>query len=411
MLRWLTINLRTFLLAFALAIAVWVTAVISADPDETQIYPTAVPIQYIGQSSSLIISGTIPKQVQLELRAPRSIWEKMNSGEASVEAFVDLTGMEEGKHVVTIQIQIGIKPVRIISVTPQTFEINLENLVTTTFPIVLTTLGEPAIGYTLDSTTLDPVFAVVSGPASAMEQVKQVSATLDVTDSRQEIETSLTLNALDQDQARVNNVTISPEKVSVKLTLVQQGGYRDLAVKVVTTGQLSSGYRLKNIVASPLIVTVFSDNIALIDSLPGYVETKPLDLSGASGNINANLSLSLPSGVQLIGDQTVAVQIEIVPIEGSLTVSYRPVELIGLADGLKASLSPNTVDVILSGPLPALNALLGTDVHVQIDLTGLSVGTYQLTPTISIANTDVAVQSIQPAKVEIIITSLATPTP
>ncbi len=411
MLRWLTINLRTFLLALALALAVWVTAVIAADPDETQVYPQPIAIQYSGLDPSLIISGTVPKTVQVELRAPRSIWEKLNAGEATVEAVVDLSGLGIGSHPMNVQIHIGTKPVRVVSVTPEKIDVTLETLVSVTLPIELNVIGEPAIGYSIESTTLDPIYAVVSGPESVMARVHQLSATLDVTDARQGMETSLQLTALDSNQNTVSNVSVSPELVKVNLTLVQMGGYRDLAVKVVTIGQLSSGYRLINITASPLIVTVFSDNVALISALPGYVETSPLDLTNASGNINTNLALALPAGVSLVGDQTVAVQIEIVPIEGSLKVSYRPVEVVGLTSGLKAQLSPTTVDVILSGPLPALNSLLVTDVHVRIDLTGLGVGTYQLTPTVTITNPGVVVQSILPAKVEVVITSSTIPTP
>ncbi len=45
MFRWLATNFRTFLLAFALALVVWVTAVTSANPDETQVYPNPIPIE------------------------------------------------------------------------------------------------------------------------------------------------------------------------------------------------------------------------------------------------------------------------------------------------------------------------------------------------------------------------------
>lgn len=70
MFRWLATNLRTFLLAFALALAVWVTAVTSANPDETQAYPKPILIEYIGQDPSLIMSDTVPREVQITLRAP-----------------------------------------------------------------------------------------------------------------------------------------------------------------------------------------------------------------------------------------------------------------------------------------------------------------------------------------------------
>ena len=133
------------------------------------------------------------------------------------------------------------------------------------------------------------------------------------------------------------------------------------------------------------------------------METAPLDLNGASNNIGTRLALNVPEGVLLIGDQTVSVQIDIAPIEDSRPVAFRQVEVIGLTPGLKAQLSPTTVDVILAGPLPVLNSLQLTDVHVRVDLTGLTIGTYQLTPVVIVVQQGVTVQSILPGTVEIII--------
>ena len=132
------------------------------------------------------------------------------------------------------------------------------------------------------------------------------------------------------------------------------------------------------------------------------MQTTQLDLSGASKNIETNLSLDLPDGVLLIGDQTVAVQIEVVPIEDSRPIAFRQVEVVGLSPGLQAQLSPTTVDVILAGPLPVLNSLEPSDVHIRIDLTGKTVGTYQLTPAIILPD-GVTLQSILPGTVEVII--------
>ncbi len=138
-------------------------------------------------------------------------------------------------------------------------------------------------------------------------------------------------SAVTESGSAVEGISVQPDSIQVSLPIAQQGGYRDLAVKVMITGKLASGYRLNNITASPLTVTVYSEDIPLIESLPGYVETATLDLSGASSNIDTQLSLNLPSGVLLIGDQTVSVQIEIVPIEDSRPVAFRQVEVIGLS--------------------------------------------------------------------------------
>jgi YbbR domain-containing protein len=415
MLRWLTTNLRTFLLAFALALAVWVTAVTAANPDVTQVYPDSIPIEFIGQDPSLVMTGTVPRDVQVSLRAPRSIWDTMLSDTASIRAVVDLTGLKAGTQAVEVQVQITSRPVRLISVTPQTFDLSLEKLVTITLPIELALTGEPAIGYKTGEVVIDPAEAVVSGPESFVAQVKHVRATLDLTNARQSIGTSLPIRAVNEGGLKVDGVSLQPSDTQVSLPIVQQGGYRDLAVKVMITGKLAGGYRLKNITAAPLTVTVYSEDLPLIESLPGYVQTTPLDLSGASDNIETNLPLDLPSGVLLVGDQTVSVQIEVVPIEDSRQVSFRQVEVVGLSRGLRTQLSPATVDVILAGPLPVLNSLLPSDVHVRIDLTDLTIGTYQLTPAVIVAGQGVTVQSILPGTVEVIITkdtgSTLTPTP
>jgi YbbR domain-containing protein len=411
MLRRLARNLPTFFLAFILALAVWVMAVIATDPDVTQSYPTPISIEFVGQDPSLIMTGTVTRQVQVTLRAPRSIWNQFTSGKASIRAVADLTGLGSGTHAVEVQVQIATRLVRIISVTPQTLKLSLEPLVTQTLPIELTLTGEPAIGYKIGAIVLDPAEAVISGPESIVTQAKHVQAILDVTNARQSIETTRPISVITENGAALSGITIHPDSVKVDLPLAQQGGYRDLAVKAVTVGNPASGYWVKNVTASLPVVTVYSGNLSLIESLPGYVETMPLDLSGASDNIETKLALNLPSGVTLIGDQTVSVQVEIVPIEGSRPVAFLPVEVIGLAAGLKSQLSPTTVDVILSGPLSVLESLSSSDVHVKLDLTGLTSGTYQLTPTVTVDKQGVTVQSILPGTVEVILTKEATPTP
>jgi YbbR domain-containing protein len=412
MLRWLATNIRTFLLAFALALVVWVTAVTAANPDETQVYPNPIPIEIIGQEPGLIITGkTVPQQVELTLRAPHSVWQSLLTSGTSVRALVDLTGLGSGTYTVNVQMQIDARPVRILSVTPQTFNLSLEPQVTRSLTIHMTLAGNPAIGYQVGEAILDPAVVVISGAESLVSQIDHIQATLDLNDARQNISISIPLQVLDVNDKEISGVTVLPENVQVSLPIIQQGGYRDLAVKVLTVGNPASGYSLTSVAAFPPIVTVYSANSDIIDSMPGYVETSSLDLSGAKEDIEKQLGILLPPGVTLIGEQSVMVTVGIAPIESSRTISYRPVEMIGLATGLVPHLSPQTVDIILSGPLPVLDSLEISDVNVQVDLTGLTPGTYQLTPRVSIVQQNVKVESILPGTVEVIITSALTPTP
>jgi Uncharacterized protein conserved in bacteria len=415
MFRWLATNFRTFLLAFVLAVAVWVTAVTSANPDETQLFPRPIPIEFIGQDPGMILtSGAVPHQVEVTLRAPRSVWDSLIAGDATIRAVVDLTGLGTGTHLVNVQVQIGISPVLITSVTPRTFDLSLEPQVTRSLPIDLTLTGNPAIGFEVGTAALNPAEVVITGAESLVSKIDHIKAKLDLTNARQNITTSITLLVEDVYGNEVSGVAVLPDTVQVSLPIIQQGGYRDMAVKVMTVGNPASGYSLTSVASIPPIVTVYSANSAIIDSMPGYVETSSLDLSGAQADIQKQLGIILPPGVTLIGDQFVMVKVGIAPIESSLPLAYLPVEMVGLATGLQAHLSPITVDIILSGPLPVLDSLTpSSDVHVQVDLTGLLPGTYQLTPKVTLLQQNLIVESILPGTVEVVIAKkgAATPTP
>ncbi len=413
MIRWLATNLRTFLWAFIMALAVWVAAVSAADPDEVRAFPNPIPVEIIGQDPSLVITSDVPKQVELTLRAPKSVWERLLNTENAVRAVLDLSGLSAGVHSFEIQIQVSIHPVRILSTTPRTATVNLEPLATRTLPIELRIAGEPAIGYQAGNPEVEPKEIVISGPQSQVDRVVQVRVPINLAGVRENIEQAVTVQPLDENNQIVSGLGLNPAEVFVELPISQQGGYRDLAVKVVVRGQVASGYRLTNISVFPPVVTVFSADPALVNSLPGVLETQPLDLENANDELITRLGINLPEGVSLVGNQTVMVQVNVSPIQSSLTLSNKTIEVEGLPEGWFAQIAPNNVDVILSGPLPLLDILSLQEVRVIIDVTNLEEGTYQLVPEVEILVSDIVVESILPGTVEVVLSKspLQTPMP
>ena len=413
MIRWLGTNLRTFLWAFVMALAVWVAAVTAADPDEVRPYPDPIPIEIVGQDPSLVITGDIPQQVELTLRAPQSVWEKMLTEGSDIRAILDLSGLSDGVHTLEIQIQIPTRPVRIESAMPRTATVTLEPLDTQTFPIDLSISGEPAIGYQAGDPSLEPNEVVVSGPQSQVKQVAQVRALINLAGARESVDQTVSVQAVDENNQVVVGLGINPAETLLKIPVSQQGGYRDLAVKVVVQGQVASGYRLANITVFPPVVTVYSGDPTLVNSLPGVLETQPLDLEDANDELTTRLGINLPEGVSLVGEQTVLVRVNVSPIQSSLTISNKAIEIEGLPAGWYAQPAPDNVDVILSGPLPLLDTLSPQEVRVIVDVTDLDEGAHQLTPKIDVLVSDINVESILPGTVEVVISKFPflTPTP
>jgi len=403
-------NLRTFLWAFMLALAVWVAAVTAADPDKVRTLATPIQVEVVGQGSGLVISTDFPHQVEVTLRAPASVWKRIDADPASVSASLDLSGLSSGQHSVNIQIRINQRPVRIVSASPSTVNLTLEPLATRTLTIGLSVTGQPAVGYQAGTADLQPLKVVVAGAESQVQKVARARVSISLEGIREGIDQSMPIEILDQNGQALQGLSVSPQSVKISLPVSQQGGYRDLAVKVVVHGQVASGYRLANISVFPPVVTVYSSDPQVVAALPGVVETTGLDLQNASDNITTRLDLNLPAGVSVVGEQTVLIQAGISPIESSLTLSNEIVQVVGLPAGLTVQVLLATVDVIVSGPLPLLDTLTRQDIRVTVDLTGLTVGTHQLTPKVEILIGDVIVESILPGTIEVTL-SYATGTP
>ena len=408
--KWLLRNLGALALALVLAVTVWVSAVTGADPDEVRPFPRAIPLEITGQDPGLVIIGDVPQSINVTLRAPRSIWDKLSTADSPVRAVIDLAGLSAGEHNLEVQIQIRVAPVRVISVSPQSIGLHLETLASKTFPINLAIRGEVAVGFKAGAPEMDMSQITLSGPAPLIAQVTRIQADLSIAGLRQDVQASFPLHILDVNNAAISGLTLNPESVQVHIPIIQQGGYRDIAVKVVVHGQVAGGYRLTNISVFPPILTVYSKEPKLVNDLPGFVETEPLNLDGASDDTDTHLGLHLPDGISVVGDQTVQVRVGIAAIEGSLSLNNMKVEVIGLANDLDALISPETVDVILTGPLPLLDKLSVGDVKIVVDVTGLEAGLHQLTPQAQIIINHVQVQSINPATIEVTISPNGKPT-
>ena len=410
MFRWISANYKTFLWAFALSIAVWISAVTSADPNETRTLANPVLIEIIGQSSNLVLGSDIPDEVEVTLRAPRSVWDLIEADPQLVKAILDISSLSSGEHTSDLQIQVDARPVQIVSVAPKTITFNLEPLTTKTVDIDLSIAGEVAVGYQVGQSSLEPNQISIAGAQSQVELVKRVRVAVDLNGIRENFDQAMKVEVLDEHGQIVEGLTITPDSVNVFLPVTQQGGYRDVAIKINVIGRVASGYRLTDLSVFPPIVTVFSTNPELVANLPGVIETQPLDLQNAQDDINTRLSLILPEGVSVIGEQTVLVQAGVLPIEGSVTLANEIIGIVGLENGLTAVVSPLSVDVILSGPLPLLDTLTRQSVRAIVDLTGLSAGTYQIQPKVEILISNIVVESILPNAVEVVI-RLITPSP
>ncbi len=398
-LQWIRENLASLVLSILLALVIWVSAVTSANPNVEA--DLAVPLVVKGMASDITLITEVPANVNLTVLAPESVIEAVQQ-ENIITAQVDLTDLDAGTYrfPVLINIPEEIRPIRVIEQTPTQLQLALGQLISTEKNIKIDVEGEPAVGYKIGSLEWDRSSVTISGREDLIQQVDSVIATLDISDASENVTRELTLVAQDEMGNPVTNIDLSPETVRVNQVIDLQGGYRNVAVNVVTQGLVEPGYRFTSITPAPPTVMVFSENPQLVEQLPGYINTNPLDLTGVDGYLETILELDLPDGVTVVGDPTVLVQVNITPLETNISVS-REIEVIGLLPGLSAEVSPPQVSVRVSGPVPVLDNLTERDIRVIVDLTNIDVGVHTVEPTVEILPSEVELEDISPVEVEV----------
>lgn len=402
----------TFLTALILAITVWIIAVTASDPAENRTYPRNVSIEIVGQDTNLVMTSDLPSNVAIVLNTPQTVWEKIINTQSPVRAVLDLSGLQPGTHMLELQIQVSVRPVKVVSYSPRTVSVTLESLSSKVIPLSLDIRGEPAIGYQVEEPVVDVKQITVTGPISQVERVAEVRATLDINQAYEDISRMINVVAYDKNEMVINDVTLTPDRVDMFLEINQRYGYRNVIVSVTLEGQVADGYRLTNISVIPLAVTVYSSNPQIVNDLPGYVQTMPLNLEGMKDDIDVSLLLDLPEGILVVGDnRTVLVRVSIAAVQTSMPIANIPIEVIGLPENLKAVLAPEMLTILISGPLPILDGIKPEDIRVILDLTDYEVGTYQLEPVVELPSEEITVDSIQPGLIDIEVIIAPTPTP
>jgi YbbR domain-containing protein len=389
-------NIATILTALVLAIIVWVSSVVSADPNVNAEFLNPIQVQIVGLAEDQTIVGDIQDTVYVNLGAPQSIWNQLNVNSEYVTATVDVSDLGTGEYFLPVEIEVGLFPVRVISVNPSEVKIQVENIVSVEKAVHAVTVGELATGYQADELSHEDLWTNISGPESVVAKVDQVVAVIDISGLRETVNQEVTLRVLDEDGLEIRGLDITPATTTVTQEISQSGGYRDVTVSLDLVGKLETGYKLTNHAVTPSLVTLFSSDPSIVASMPGFVRTEEIDISGLTEDIEIQVLLVLPEGVSLESEEkTVLVQIGVSAIESSATIEV-PINVIGLISGLEVILPYEEMELLISGPIPVLDTLIADDILLVLDLTGYSKGVYLVTPQVESLPDDLIVDTIIP---------------
>lgn len=405
--RWVN-DLGLILLALALALIVWIVAVQEENPIETREFDEAIPISIENQpAGTTFLPDGFDESVYLTIRAPRSSLDDLRVDTFS--AWIDLQDHQAGKYQVPVQAECLDGNVRIIELRPANVLVNLRDEVTRTVPVEVRLFGSPAVGYEFRPWQVTPSEVTVIGPASVVDESAKATVNLDLRDRRESFSGERQLDIRDADDEIIGFVRTQPATVQVIVPVIQKLDFTEVAVRAVTNGNVAPGYWVQGVTVEPSIITLSGDP-SVLREIGGFVDTLPLDISGATGEIVERMPLDLPEQVSPVGVEGVKITVQIAAQQGNVNLLREPI-VRGLSTNLEATVAPKEVAITLTGPLPRIRSLTDEDVFVYADLVDRGVGTHRIELT-SLVPEGLQVITILPEAVEVQIRRvLPTPTP
>lgn len=402
-------NLAWLFASLILALGVWVTASIQADPISQQTF-NAVAVQ-LDVPEGLIVTNAPRLSVRVLVRAQRSVLTLLTAEDVVVTA--DLDGRTSGTHTIPLSVSVNRPGVLGADTQPTQITLSLEAIRAEQKPIRLVINQPPPIDYTYETPTASALQVAVSGALSHVESVAEVRGELDLSNARANFSGDVALVAFDANGRRVSEVTLEPRTVSVEVSVYPRDDVRQLSVRpTLLLETLQEDYLLSSISYEPQTVFV-SGGKGELALLGATVETAPISLEGRTTTFSVDVPLILPANMLLLTEaNSVRVTIGISAQTTVRQLDNIPIEIIGLPASSTASLAPSALSVVLSGPITVLDTLTEQDIQAVVDLNNLRSGSQEVVPRIFVRRADVTLGSITSLPSAVTVTlNMPTPTP
>lgn len=399
-----TLGVR-FLLALAISITLWILFTWEQNPVREDFFDAEIPVETSRLGDGLVVSRIAPHTVRLRIAAPRDIWESLTTDNFRI--VVDLYAVGGGLHELPLETERSDSRIRIIAAEPDTVTVALEQRMEKEVPVRVDLAGSPLPGYQFQTPELLPDIVKVIGPASKVELVDAAWVDVEIGNAQSTVNVTQRATPRDAQGEDVSGVQLDPSVVQVTVPIEVVTTYKDVPIRVRVEGQPESGYWISRYFAQPASATLMGSPEEL-DGID-FVFTETIPVSGATQTFATTIDLARPPGIDITSSDEVTVFVEVLPILASVEIEV-PVTHVNLQPGMEVTVEPATVAVTLSGPAPALRVLQRSSVIVSLNLSGVSPGTYALTPDVS-TPPQLTVESIDPPQLRVVVSPTPTPVP
>ncbi len=388
------------ILAFVIAIVLWTYVMDEVNPEWPTEYKN-IKVTF-SNTDALEKQGLVvmePNEVTISVKITGRRSDMTNFLSESIKAQVDLSGYREGQVKVPIDVWLEkTSNIRVEKYEPKEVLFSFDKIISKAKTVTIKTSGNLASNYVLGDIVNKTPSVFIKGPRTWVNEVAEVIGEIKLDGRKEDINLSVPLKILDDEEGDVMGVTIEPGVIDVTIPV-----YRTvtLPIELQYTNRLPENYEITAINIKPNRIGLKgNNNIVNLSS----IQTMPIDINALMEGNEVEVELDLPRNVSLLNpDEKVKVSLN---IEEAFTKTFEytlsEIDIRNLSEELILSEEDNAkiVEVTLKGSKEIIDNLTKEDLEVYLDLNLFREGTWKVYIGYN-APTGTTVKEIAPQPIEI----------
>ncbi len=294
-------------LSVIVGILLWIQAgAASGHPIQRPMNGVPVAVGYPIPNPQMRVLSISPSVVQVTIQGSASTVDQVTS----VSALINLSKITKpGTYSLKVSASVPTN-VTPVSVTPNRVDVTIAQMGQKKVPVAVRMSGHPANGFELTGYTSNVKEATISGPTSALAQVRAVSGTLVLANQSSNLTAQIVLAPVNAAGKVVPKVEVNPPTATITATIQQKPPEKVLPVVSQLSGQPASGYSIAQISVYPSSVTISGTQSTL--SPLTHIYTIPVNVAGATRTVTEAVPVVVPKGTKLVSSGEVTVTVTIV---------------------------------------------------------------------------------------------------
>ncbi|MDF2564130.1 MAG: YbbR family protein [Massilibacillus sp.] len=296
-------NLTAKIIALIVAIVLWFFVMNEQNPAIDSSF--TLPLEVTHAPDGYTVNRSV-ESVKLKVRGPRSLFA--TATERDFKAYVDLSGIKEGKHSIKVQTVLP-QGFDIVTISPETVIFDIDKIIKRDIKVDVAFSGTPDSGVTIGKAAAAVNTVTIQGSTAAVNSVAKIVGYINLAGRDTDFTVDMPIVAVNSEGKEVSDIKLSTDSVKVDVSIVKGLYKKYVDIKPNIGDDLPADYILNGIKIEPAKIDIYGDQ-RVVDTLE-FVYTEKISLADVDKSTSKQIKVQLPIGITVTND-TITAKIDVV---------------------------------------------------------------------------------------------------